>query len=97
MARIARSLLWLLWQPFRFVGWVLHELGTQAVDGAKKAFAPLLWPIVGLATLVALWFVLGPEEFTQLVENVLGFGIVSLFCWWMFRIVFPKKKAKKKK
>ncbi|HYF13345.1 MAG TPA: hypothetical protein VD928_03560 [Candidatus Paceibacterota bacterium] len=92
-ARIAANIILL---PFRIFGWVAKELLGQAVRGAKKTFAPLLWPLVAIAFLVLLYFVAGPE----ILGVVAQLAIVLAMMFFAFRIMifgFPKPKKKKKK
>src|SRR3990167_7595139 len=59
----ARPFMWLAVLPLLFFGWVVNEMFGQAKAGAKRMFAPLLWPVAGLGGLLVLYGTLGPQGF----------------------------------
>ena len=91
----AKPFIWLLVLPFRVFGWVLRELGRQAITGAKRVFAPLLWPCIGVLCLVVLYGTLGPEDFKSHPHAPLLTLVLIIFGFKVMLFGFKKPKKKK--
>ncbi len=65
----------LIYIVFAPIGWVLKELGGQAKTGAKKVFAPLLWPIVAIVAAVLLISVIGIQGVDNLLNTVVPLAV----------------------
>ncbi len=104
-ARIGRLPWWgqaIAWPFFgvaRLIGWVLSEMGGQATKGAKKVFAPFLWPVAALLFTGLLYATMSPEEFEALLGTLLQFAIaiVGLLLIVGARWPWSKKQKQKKK
>ncbi len=96
--------LWLVCQIvvafFRLVGWMLGEMFGRAKTGAKKTFAPLLWPAVAVAAFFGLAAILGPHGMELLVGQLLApllvIGIMLFGLRIMVSGIWPMGKKKKK-
>ncbi len=81
------------------LGWAACEMGGQATKGAKKIFAPFVWPAAGLLGLGLLYATSSPEEFQALLGTLLQFAIALVGLRIILLFVWPwggkKKKAKK--
>jgi uncharacterized membrane protein YfcA len=71
------------------IGWLLKEMGGQALGAGKSLLAPLLWPTAIVLIIGSLATVMTPDQLAPplAVAAVLYFGI---------KLLKPKKKKKKK-
>jgi branched-subunit amino acid permease len=83
----------------RLVGWMLTEMFGRAKAGAKKTFAPLLWPAVAVFAFLGLAAALGPNGMQQLIGQVLAPLLAIVIMLFGLRVMvfgWPKPKKKKK-
>lgn len=98
------GMLWLACQVvaafFRLVGWMLNEMFGRAKAGAKKTFAPLLWPAVVVFALLGLAAMLGPNGMELLIGQLLAPLLTIAIMLFGLRVmvsgVWPMGKKKKK-
>jgi hypothetical protein len=72
----AQAVAWPLYGVAHAIGgtlaWAFAELTGQARAKAKKTFAPLLWPALGLLVVMILFAVLGEQGSMALAKRALG-------------------------
>jgi hypothetical protein len=78
------------------LGWALKEMGASAKRGAKKAFAPLLWPIVLIVVVASIYVLAGPQTVGALLQLGLTLLLIAGGLYYAIFGRLPKKKAKKK-
>ncbi|MEI7720227.1 MAG: hypothetical protein WCI89_03405 [bacterium] len=97
------GMLWLVCQItmgfLQALGWMFKEMFGQAKAGAKKTFAPLLWPVVGVLVLAAVAASIGPQGMQMLFVPIIGIGVMLFGLRVMVSGVWPmsKKPSGKKK